>query len=119
MGARFDVAKVGPLLEAAHERLTGVVIEHLPGATSSPATTAPAPCSTSTRPTTAARKTTAPPCSTAPVHRHGRPAAHPQRPLHPLPQRPPRSTPHLRRLHHHPGPRPLHGRRHGPEQDRR
>jgi hypothetical protein len=29
-GARFDVAKVGPLLEAAHERLTGVVIEHLP-----------------------------------------------------------------------------------------
>jgi hypothetical protein len=66
MGARFDVAKIGPLLEAAHERLTGVVIEHLPGATSSPATTAPAPCSTSTRPTTAARKTTAPPCSTAP-----------------------------------------------------
>ena len=30
MGARFDVAKIGPLLEAAHERLTGVVIEHLP-----------------------------------------------------------------------------------------
>lgn len=29
-GARFDVAKVGPLIEAAHERLSGVVIERLP-----------------------------------------------------------------------------------------
>jgi DNA adenine methylase len=29
-GARFDVAKVGPLLEAAHERLSSVVIERLP-----------------------------------------------------------------------------------------
>jgi DNA adenine methylase len=28
--ARFDVAKVGPLIEAAHERLSGVVIERLP-----------------------------------------------------------------------------------------
>jgi DNA adenine methylase len=28
--ARFDVAKVGPLLEAAHERLSSVVIERLP-----------------------------------------------------------------------------------------
>lgn len=28
-GARFDVAKVGPLIEAAHERLSGVVIERL------------------------------------------------------------------------------------------
>jgi DNA adenine methylase len=31
-GARFDVAKVGPLIEAAHERLSGVVIERLPWA---------------------------------------------------------------------------------------
>ncbi|MDK4806099.1 MAG: DNA adenine methylase [Novosphingobium aromaticivorans] len=31
-GARFDVAKVGPLLEAAHERLSSVVIERLPWA---------------------------------------------------------------------------------------
>ncbi|NKJ43200.1 DNA adenine methylase [Novosphingobium sp. SG720] len=28
--ARFDVAKVGPVLEAAHERLSSVVIERLP-----------------------------------------------------------------------------------------
>jgi DNA adenine methylase len=28
--ARFDVAKVGPLIEAAHERLSGVIIERLP-----------------------------------------------------------------------------------------
>jgi DNA adenine methylase len=28
--ARFDVAKVGPILEAAHERLSSVVIERLP-----------------------------------------------------------------------------------------
>jgi len=28
--ARFDVSKLGPLLEAAHERLSGVVIECLP-----------------------------------------------------------------------------------------
>lgn len=28
--ARFDVTKLGPLLEAAHERLSGVVIECLP-----------------------------------------------------------------------------------------
>ncbi|WP_291209047.1 DNA adenine methylase [Hyphomonas sp.] len=27
---RFDVTKLGPLLEAVHERLAGVVIEHLP-----------------------------------------------------------------------------------------
>jgi DNA adenine methylase len=27
---RFDVGKLGPLLEAVHERLAGVVIEHLP-----------------------------------------------------------------------------------------
>ncbi|PTR05141.1 MULTISPECIES: DNA adenine methylase [unclassified Novosphingobium] len=30
--ARFDVAKVGPVLEAAHERLSSVVIERLPWA---------------------------------------------------------------------------------------
>lgn len=30
--ARFDVTKLGPLLEAAHERLSGVVIERLPWA---------------------------------------------------------------------------------------
>lgn len=29
-GARFDVAKLGPVLEAVHERLSGVVIERLP-----------------------------------------------------------------------------------------
>jgi DNA adenine methylase len=28
--ARFDVTKLGPLLEAVHERLAGVVIERLP-----------------------------------------------------------------------------------------
>ena len=27
---RFDVGKLGPLLEAVHERLTGVIIERLP-----------------------------------------------------------------------------------------
>lgn len=31
--ARFDVTKLGPLLEAAHERLAGVVIERLPWTT--------------------------------------------------------------------------------------
>jgi DNA adenine methylase len=30
LGARFDVTKLGPLLEAVHERLSGVVIERLP-----------------------------------------------------------------------------------------
>lgn len=30
--ARFDVTKLGPILEAVHERLSGVVIEHLPWA---------------------------------------------------------------------------------------
>jgi len=30
--ARFDVSKLGPMIEAAHERLTGVVIERLPWA---------------------------------------------------------------------------------------
>ena len=29
-GARFDVTKLGPLIEAVHERLAGVVIERLP-----------------------------------------------------------------------------------------
>ncbi|NBC35561.1 DNA adenine methylase [Novosphingobium sp. FSY-8] len=28
--ARFDISKVGPMIEAAHERLSGVVIERLP-----------------------------------------------------------------------------------------
>lgn len=30
--ARFDVAKIGPMIEAVHERLSGVVIERLPWA---------------------------------------------------------------------------------------
>lgn len=32
LGARFDVTKLGPMVEAAHERLSGVVIERLPWA---------------------------------------------------------------------------------------
>ncbi|HQS69229.1 MAG: DNA methyltransferase [Novosphingobium sp. 28-62-57] len=31
-GARFDVSKVGPMIEAVHERLAGVIIERLPWA---------------------------------------------------------------------------------------
>lgn len=32
LGARFDVSKIGPMIEAVHERLAGVVIERLPWA---------------------------------------------------------------------------------------
>jgi DNA adenine methylase len=32
LGARFDVTKLGPMIEAVHERLAGVVIERLPWA---------------------------------------------------------------------------------------
>lgn len=31
-GARFDVTKIGPMIEAVHERLSGVVVERLPWA---------------------------------------------------------------------------------------
>ncbi|MCY1672101.1 DNA adenine methylase [Novosphingobium sp. SL115] len=31
-GARFDIAKAGPMIEAVHERLSGVIIERLPWA---------------------------------------------------------------------------------------
>jgi DNA adenine methylase len=62
-GARFDITKLASLLEAVHERLAGVVIECLPGLNALPATTGPARCSTSTRPTGARRASTGGGCS--------------------------------------------------------
>jgi DNA adenine methylase len=61
--ARFDIAKLAPMLEAIHERMAGVAIERLPWAEFCRGMTGRARCSTSIRPTTAARTTMAPGCS--------------------------------------------------------
>jgi DNA adenine methylase len=63
MGARFNVAKLMPMLEDLHERLAGGVVECLPWADF--ATIGRRRCSISTRRTMAARKIMVPGCSIA------------------------------------------------------
>jgi DNA adenine methylase len=65
--SRFDVTKLGPLLEEINERLAGVVIECLPWADFVERYDSRRRCFISTRPTGARKPTTAPACSIVPI----------------------------------------------------
>jgi hypothetical protein len=72
-GGAFDVTRLGRCSRTSTSASPASSSSACPGRTSSSATTAPGPCSTSTRPTTAARTTTAPACSPGRSSRSSRP----------------------------------------------